>query len=80
MTLSVIIKNFKKEQIMEELKISKRVAKLLLEYIAMEDCRAKRNIDALCGKKINSYLKKIDKYCEKEGLTREQVLVNIFEA
>lgn len=64
---------------MEQLKLSKGVARVLLEYIAMEDCRAKRNMEALCGRKINSYLKKIDEYCKKEGLTQEQVLINIFE-
>lgn len=64
---------------MKQLKISKGVARVLLEYIAMEDCRAKSNMEALCGKKINSYLKKIDKYCEKQGLNQEQVLVKIIE-
>lgn len=64
---------------MKDLKISKEVAHVLLEYIAMEDCRAKRNMEALCGKKINSYLAKIDKYFQKEGLTQEQFLVNIIE-
>lgn len=64
---------------MEQLKISKEVAHVLLEYITMEDCRAKRNMEALCGKKINSYLEKIDKYCETKGLTQEQFLINIIE-
>lgn len=64
---------------MKQLKISKGVARVLLEYIAMEDCRAKSNMEELCGKKINSYLEKIDKYCEKEGLPQEQVLVNILK-
>lgn len=64
---------------MQELKISKDIAKVLLEYIMMEDCLAKKNIRILCGKEINSYLEKINKYCEIKKLTQEQVLVNILK-
>jgi hypothetical protein len=64
---------------MENLKISKDIAKALLEYIAMEDCMAKKNMNAICGEEIKVYLKLINKECKKENLSQEQILTNIIE-
>ena len=64
---------------MKQLTISKEVARVLLEYIAMEDCLAKRNMEILCKQEINSYFEEIDKYCKIKSLTQEQFLINIIE-
>jgi len=58
-------------------KPSKAAAKALLEYIAMEDCKAKENMEALCGNEIEQYMKWLDYYCEKHGTTKEQALKEI---
>ncbi len=58
-------------------KPKKATAKALLEYIAMEDCKAKENIEVLCGKEIEQYLKWIESYCEENGSTQEQALKEI---
>ena len=68
----------------EKLKIKtskpdKLVAKGLLEYIAMEDGKIKENIDALCGKEIQQYLKWLDEYCKEYLTTPEQVLNEIIQ-
>ena len=69
-------------QDVEKLKVKtskpdKLVAKGLLEYIAMEDGNAKRNIDALCGKEIQLYLKWLDEYCKNNLCTQEKALNDI---
>ena len=69
-------------QDIEKLKVKtskpdKLVAKGLLEYIAMEDGNAKRNIDALCGKEIQLYLKWLDEYCNDNLCTQEKALNDI---
>lgn len=58
-------------------KPSKATAKALLEYIAMEDCKAKENMEALCCKEIEQYFKWLDNYCEENGTTQEQALQEI---
>ena len=58
-------------------KPSKATAKALLEYIAMEDCNAKENLEILCGKEIEQYLQWLESYCEKNGTTQEQALNKI---
>lgn len=58
-------------------KPSKATAKALLEYIAMEDCKAKENMEALCGKEIEQYFKWLDDYCEENGTTQEHALKEI---
>jgi len=58
-------------------KPSKATAKALLEYIAMEDCKAKENMEALCGKEIEQYFKWLGSYCEENGTTHEQALKEI---
>jgi len=52
-------------------------AKALLEYVAMEDCKAKENTEALCGKEIEQYFKWLESYCEENGTTQEQALKEI---
>jgi len=58
-------------------KPSKATAKALLEYIAMENCKAKDNLEILCGKEIEQYFKWLDSYCEENGTTQEQALNKI---
>ena len=60
-------------------KPDKHAAKALLEYIAMENCKAKENLEALCGKEIRQYLKWLDTYCEEYGITQEQALNSIID-
>jgi len=55
-------------------KPNKAAAKALLEYIAMEDCSAKENMEALYNKEIKQYFKWIDAYCEEHGCSQEQTL------
>ena len=55
------------------------MANALLEYIAMEDCKAKENLEALCGEEIKQYFKWIDTYCEENTCTQEQALNEIIE-
>jgi len=68
----------------EKLKIKtskpdKTTAKALLEYIAMDEGKAKENMEALCGKEIQQYLKWLDAYCEENVYTQEQALNKIIE-
>jgi hypothetical protein len=65
---------------MKKLKLSKEEAHALLEYIAMEDCMAKRNMETLCAKEIKKYLDWVDKKGKKHGLSQEQVLVQIIKS
>ena len=58
-------------------KPNKATAKALLEYIAMEDCKVKENMEALCGKEIEQYFKWLESYCEENGTTQEQALKEI---
>lgn len=55
-------------------KPNNHVAAALLEYIAMEDCQAKKNMETLYNKDIEQYFKWIDAYCEEYGCTQEQTL------
>ena len=60
-------------------KPSKATAKALLEYIAMEPGKIKENIDALCGKEIQQYLKWLDDYCVEAICNREKTLNDIID-
>ena len=68
----------------EDLKVktfkpNKTTAQALLEYIAMDEGKAKQNLEILCGKEIQKYFKWLDNYCEAEGCTHEQALNQIIE-
>lgn len=68
----------------EKLKIKtskpdRRIAQALLEYIAMDDGKAKENMEIVCGNEIKQYFKWLDSYCEKNGLTQEQALNHIID-
>jgi len=58
-------------------KPNRATAKALLEYILMEDCKAKENKEALCSKEIEQYFKWLEAYCEENGTTQEQTLKEI---
>lgn len=60
-------------------KPDKMIAKGLLEYIAMEPGKIKENIDALCGKEIQQYLKWLDDYCVEAICNREKTLNDIID-
>jgi hypothetical protein len=60
-------------------KPNSKEAHAVLEFIAMEPCRAKINMEALWHKEIQSFLKWIDDYAEKLGITQEEALNQIIE-
>jgi len=63
-----------------KLKISKPdklTAQALLEYIAMEESKAKTNMEILCGKEIQQYMKWLDEYCKENACSQEQALEDI---
>lgn len=60
-------------------KPDKRIAQALLEYIAMEDGKAKENMEIICGNEIKQYFEWLDSYCKNNTLTQEQALNNIIE-
>jgi len=51
----------------------------LLDYLGWEEGQSKQNLEKLCGKEIEQYLKWLDYYCQKEGMTKEQVLKEIID-
>ncbi|HSA07309.1 MAG TPA: hypothetical protein P5556_09025 [Candidatus Gastranaerophilales bacterium] len=55
-------------------KPDKPTAQALLEYLAMEEGKAKQNLEILCDKQIKQYLKWIDSYCEEHNFSQEEVL------
>jgi len=68
----------------EKLKIKtskpdRKIAQVLLEYLAMEESKAKQNMEILCGKEINDYLKWIDEYCKEYCCSQEEALNLIIE-
>jgi hypothetical protein len=72
-----VISNIQED--VEKLKIrtskpDKTTAKALLEYIAMEECQAKKNMEVICSKEIQQYLKWIDEFCKEHHCTQEQAL------
>ena len=58
-------------------KPDKATAEALLEYLAMEDCQAKKNLEILCGEEIKQRFKWLEKYCEENHCTQEQALKEI---
>lgn len=61
-------------------KPSKVKAMALLEYISMEDCNAKKNMEILCGDEIKHCMEWIDKYCEDNACTQEEALNEIIDS
>lgn len=60
-------------------KPDKATAQALLEYIAMDEGKAKENFKILCRKELQQYFRWIDDYCEENGCTQEQALNEIIE-
>ncbi len=58
-------------------KPDKLTAQALLEYIAMEESKAKINMEILCGKEIQQYMKWLDEYCKENACSQEQALEDI---
>ncbi|HSA05877.1 MAG TPA: hypothetical protein P5556_01705 [Candidatus Gastranaerophilales bacterium] len=61
------------------LKPNKEKAKAILEYLAMEDCKSKKNMEALCGEEIKQCLKWLDSYCKENSCSQEDALNEIIE-
>jgi hypothetical protein len=61
-------------------KPDKATAQALLEYIAMDEGKAKQNFRILCEKEIQQYFRWIDDYCEENCCTQEQALNEIIES
>jgi len=60
-------------------KPDKKIAQALLEYLAMEEGRAKTNMEILCGNEINEYFKWINEYCKEYCCSQEEALNLIIE-
>jgi len=60
-------------------KPDKRTAQALLEYLGMEEGRAKTNMEILCGNEIKQYQKWIDEYCKEYCCSQEEALNLIIE-
>ena len=58
-------------------KSDKQSAVLLLDYLDWEEGNPKTNLEKLCGEEIEMYMKWLDYYCNKNGVTREQTLKEI---
>lgn len=57
--------------------ITPEIAEALLEYIAMEDCRAKIIITVLAKSEIERYLCYVDTYAESLNISQEDALQNL---
>ncbi len=60
-------------------KPDKLAASLLLDYLGWDKGKSRQNLEKLCGKEIEQYLKWLEYHCKKEGLTHEQALREIIE-
>jgi len=60
-------------------KPDKLAASLLLDYLGWEESQSKQNLEKICGEEIRQYLKWLEYYCQKEGMTKEQALREIIE-
>ena len=58
-------------------KPDKTTSMALLEYLAMEEGEAKKNLEILCGEEIKQHFKWLEKYCEENHCTQEQALKEI---
>jgi hypothetical protein len=58
-------------------KPDKPTARALLEYLSMEPCKAKENMELFLGKQISFYFKWLDIYCDENSCTREQALTSV---
>ena len=48
-------------------KPDKHAAKLLLQYLGWEEGKSKQNLEKLCKKEIEQYLRWLDYYCKKKN-------------
>lgn len=60
-------------------KPTKDTAQGLLEYIGMDEGKAKQNLEALCGNEIQQYFKWLDDYCSEHNCTQEEALQRIID-
>lgn len=63
----------------ENQKPDKYAAQAILEYIAMDEGKSKKNMEALCGKDLQQYLKWIENYCTEHNCTQEEALQRIID-
>lgn len=55
-------------------KPDKPTARALLEYLKMDTCKAKENMELFLGKELQLYFKWLDSYCDENSCTQEQAL------
>ena len=60
-------------------KPDKHEAALLLDYLGWDQSKPKQNLEKLCGEEIEQYMKWLEYYCKKTGMTQEQALKEIIE-
>jgi len=60
-------------------KPDKHEATLLLDYLGWNQSKPRQNLEKLCGEEIQQYLKWLEYYCKKYGMTQEQALREIIE-
>jgi len=60
---------------MEDKQLTPAIAEAILEYIAMEDCRAKNIITVLAENQIQMYLGYADNYAKSQNLSQEEALL-----
>ena len=64
---------------MQDKELTPEIAEALLEYIAMEDCRAKNIITVLAKNEIQRYLGYADNYAKSQNLSQEEALLKFIE-
>lgn len=64
---------------LKNLKPDKDTAKALLEFMAMDEGKAKENLKLLCEKEISNYNIWLNSYCSKNNCTQEEALNQIIE-
>jgi len=62
---------------MKTSKPDKKTAQALLEYLAMEEGKAKTNMETLCENEIQQYMKWLDEYCKEYCCSQEHALNEI---
>lgn len=60
-------------------KPDKPTARALLEYISMEPCKSKENMELFLGKQLSFYFKWLEIYCDENSCSLEQALNSIIK-
>jgi len=60
-------------------KPDKLAASMLLDYLGWKEGQSKQNLEKLCGKEIEQYMKWLEYYCKENGTTQEQTLKEVIK-